>query len=66
MKVVASLLAALAALAPAVALACPYAAGTASSGCGACGTSLFQYGASLVLGLGLGIGSVALQHRRKG
>jgi hypothetical protein len=66
MKFALSLAAALGTLAPTVALACPYATGAAASACSGCGTSLLQYGASLLLGLGLGVGSVVLQHRRRG
>jgi len=60
MKVALSVAAALVALAPAVAAACP--ASMASAECASCGgSSLFQYVASLALGVGLGIASVAFK-----
>ncbi|MDP9002440.1 MAG: hypothetical protein M3O46_20300 [Myxococcota bacterium] len=49
-------------LVPAVAKACPYASGSASS-CGSCGSSLFSYGTWLLLGVGVGLASVAFQRR---
>jgi hypothetical protein len=61
MKLAHSLIAVVAFLAPSVALACPYASG--STGCGACDSSLLGYGMWLVLGLGIGLGSVAFQRR---
>jgi len=48
--------------APSVALACPYAR---AADCGACGSSLGGYALSLLLGVAVGIGSVALQHRSR-
>jgi hypothetical protein len=56
MKLALSLWTAVALSAPSIALACPY--GAASSGCHACGGSLFEYAASLVAGLVLGFASV--------
>jgi hypothetical protein len=66
MKLALPILAAVAALAPSVALACPYAAEMAEGDCGACSASLLGYGASLLLGLGLGFVSVAFERRRAG
>jgi hypothetical protein len=50
---------------PAVALACPYSSGQ-MGGCGACGSSfsLLGYGATLLVGLGIGVASVAFERRR--
>lgn len=53
--------AAVALFVPAVAHACPYAASTST--CGSCGSSLFSYGTSLLLGVGIGLASVAFQRR---
>jgi hypothetical protein len=65
MKPALSLLAALTSLVPSLALACPYAsAGDGCASCGASSASLFSYGACLVLGLGMGIVSVALERDR--
>jgi hypothetical protein len=62
----ATLLVALLSLAPSLALACPYASAGADgcASCGASSTSLFSYGAWLILGIGLGISSVALERDR--
>jgi hypothetical protein len=50
-------------LLPGIALACPYA--SAGSECGACGSSSsLGYGLSLLLGVGAGFASVALERRR--
>jgi hypothetical protein len=61
MKLARSLMAVVAFLVPSVALACPYASG--SMGCGTCDSSLLGYGTWLLLGLGIGLGSVAFERR---
>jgi hypothetical protein len=62
MKRVVSLLAVLASSVPSLALACPY-----SSACASCSSSssFGEYGAWLVLGLGMGIASVAFERKRR-
>jgi hypothetical protein len=51
---------------PSLALACPYASADGTCGsCGASSASLLSYGACLVLGLGLGIASVAFERDRR-
>jgi hypothetical protein len=59
-------IASLVSLTPSLALGCPYAsaAGDCAS-CSASSASLFSYGAFLVLGLGLGIASVAFERNRR-
>ncbi len=67
MRIAAPLLAALAALVPAAALACPYASSSASAAadCASCGgSSVLGYGAALLLGLGIGVASIAFERRR--
>jgi hypothetical protein len=61
MKVALRLIAVIVSLVPSVAFACPY--GSGSTGCGACDSSLLGYGTWLLLGLGIGLGSVAFERR---
>ena len=61
MKLALPLIAVVVFLAPSVALACPY--GSGSVGCGTCDSSLLGYGTWLLLGLGIGLGSVAFERR---
>jgi hypothetical protein len=64
MRIAAPVLAALATLAPSIALACPYAS-RAAGDCAACGgSSVLGYGAAALLGLGIGVASVAFERRK--
>jgi hypothetical protein len=63
MKLVLSAFAALAALSPVAALACPMS--RAAGDCASCSgsSSVVGYGAALLLGLGIGVASVAFERK---